>query len=125
MLPKGVYFYKGHKNPYVVRPQLNGKRIFLGYFATAEEAKSVYDNFRQKEKQHISGTKAGAAKAKIKILAKDPNFFKKIGSIGGKNSNTGGFASDKVGKDGLTGKERSVVAGAAGGRISKRKPKVV
>lgn len=49
MLPKGVLFYKGYKKPYAVRPQLNGKKYFLGYFATAEEAKNVYDNFRQKE----------------------------------------------------------------------------
>lgn len=49
MLPLGVNFYKGYKKPYVVRPQINGKRHFLGYFATSEEAKNVYDNFRQKE----------------------------------------------------------------------------
>jgi len=49
MLPTGVLFYKGYKKPYVVRPQIDGKRYFLGYFATAEEAKNVYDNFRQKE----------------------------------------------------------------------------
>ena len=50
MLPVGVYFYKNYKKPYVARPQINGKRHFLGYFATAEEAKVAYDNFRQKEK---------------------------------------------------------------------------
>lgn len=50
MLPTGVYFYKGYRKPYVARPQINGVRHFLGYFATAEEAKAVYDNFRQKEK---------------------------------------------------------------------------
>jgi hypothetical protein len=50
MLPYGVTFYKGYKKPYAVRPQVNGVRHFLGYFATAEEAKTVYDNFRQKEK---------------------------------------------------------------------------
>lgn len=50
MLPTGVSFYKGYNKPYVARPQLNGVKHFLGYFATAEEAKSAYDNFRQKEK---------------------------------------------------------------------------
>lgn len=50
MLPKGVFYHKYNKKHYIVRPQLNGKRYFLGYFATAEEAKDVYDNFRQKEK---------------------------------------------------------------------------
>lgn len=49
-LPVGVYFYKGYKKPYVARPQVKGIRYFLGYFATAEEAKNAYDNFRQKEK---------------------------------------------------------------------------
>ena len=33
---------------------------------------------------------------------------------------TGGFASEKVGKDGLTGKQRAEIAGAKGGRKSKR-----
>lgn len=50
MLPYGVFFHKGYKKPYVARPQINSKRYFLGYFATAEEAKNAYDNFRQKEK---------------------------------------------------------------------------
>ena len=33
---------------------------------------------------------------------------------------TGGFASEKVGKDGLTGRERARKYGAIGRRISKR-----
>ena len=33
---------------------------------------------------------------------------------------TGGFASEKVGKDGLTGRERARKYGAIGGHISKR-----
>lgn len=63
----------------------------------------------------MSGTKAGARKATDKILSRDPEFFRKIGSIGGANGNTGGFASDKIGADGLSGKERAVVAGRIGG----------
>lgn len=43
-----------------------------------------------------------------------------IGVEGGKVSKTGGFASAKVGKDGLTGKERASVAGSKGGKTSKR-----
>lgn len=35
---------------------------------------------------------------------------------------TGGFASMKVGDDGLTGFERARIAGEKGGRISKRGP---
>lgn len=43
-----------------------------------------------------------------------------IGSLGGKNGTTGGFASNKKGPDGLTGRQRASFAGAKGGTISKR-----
>ena len=49
--------------------------------------------------------------------------MQEIGSIGGKASNNGGFASKKIGRDGLTGAERAKRAGAVGGAVSKRKPK--
>lgn len=62
-------------------------------------------------------------KAAQKNLAKDPNFYRKIGKKGGSNGNTGGFASERVGKDGLTGQERARVVGAKGGRISRRPSK--
>jgi general stress protein YciG len=65
----------------------------------------------------MSGTKIGAAKAISKILAKDPDHFRKIGAIGG--SRTGikkGFALNR---------ERARTAGAKGGRISRRRPKIV
>ena len=65
----------------------------------------------------MSGTAEGAAKTKAKNLASDPNYYSRIGSIGGKNSSNGGFASDVVGKDGLTGRERSRIAGRIGGKI--------
>lgn len=42
------------------------------------------------------------------------------GKVGGKNGNTGGFASDIVGNDGLTGYQRAKVAGRKGGTISRR-----
>lgn len=42
------------------------------------------------------------------------------GAKGGRQSNTGGFASDKRGADGLTGRERAAIAGAKGGSISRR-----
>lgn len=41
------------------------------------------------------------------------------GAVRGK---TGGFASEKIGKDGLTGLQRAVLAGAIGGRKSRRGP---
>lgn len=70
----------------------------------------------------MAGTKAGGLKARERNLAKDPDFYKKIGAKGGRNGKTGGFASDVVGEDGLTGKERARIAGAKGGRISRRGP---
>ena len=50
---------------------------------------------------------------------------KLIASKGGKNGNTGGFASDLVGKDGLTGRQRAAVKGAIGGERSRRKSKKI
>jgi general stress protein YciG len=68
----------------------------------------------------MTGTKAGGLKARDKNLANDPLHYAKIGAKGGRNGATGGFASEKVGKDGLTGKQRAMAAGAKGGRISRR-----
>lgn len=62
----------------------------------------------------MAGTKAGgikAAKTNKKLHGK--NFYKKIGSIGGKNGHTGGFAANP---------ELAKIAGRKGGRISKRGP---
>lgn len=63
----------------------------------------------------MAGTKAGAKKAVAKILQKDPNFYAKIGAKGGKNGRTGGFAANP---------ELARIAGAKGGRISRRKKAV-
>lgn len=71
----------------------------------------------------MSGTKAGGLKARERNLEKyGPDFYKRIGAKGGRNGKTGGFASDVVGDDGLTGKERAKIAGAKGGKISRRGP---
>lgn len=59
----------------------------------------------------MAGTKAGGLKAKAKNLAKDPNFYARIGAKGGKNGTTGGFAANP---------ELARIAGAKGGRISRR-----
>lgn len=59
----------------------------------------------------MAGTKAGGLKAKAANLKKDPNFYAKIGSRGGKASNTGGFAANP---------DLARQAGAKGGRISRR-----
>lgn len=71
----------------------------------------------------MSGTLEGgkkAAKTNKKRHGKD--FYRELGRKGGKAGNTGGFASDKVGNDGLTGPERAKVAGSIGGKLSKRRP---
>lgn len=73
----------------------------------------------------MAGNAIGGRKAAAKNLAKDPNFYANIGAKGGRNSNTGGFASQVVGKDGLTGVKRARIAGAKGGRISRRRKATV
>lgn len=69
----------------------------------------------------MAGNKIGGQKAAAKNRANDPDFYAKIGAKGGKNGRTGGFASNVVGEDGLTGAQRARIAGARGGRISRRK----
>lgn len=67
------------------------------------------------------GTKAGRKKTAEKVKEKyGQDFYVEIGRKGGQNGNSGGFASGKVGKDGLTGRERAKIVGAKAGRISKR-----
>ena len=39
----------------------------------------------------MAGSKLGGIKAREKILARDPDFYKRIGQRGGQNGNTGGF----------------------------------
>lgn len=69
----------------------------------------------------MPGTKAGGLKAaQTNKEYYGDDFYKKIGAKGGENGRTGGFGSDKVGKDGLTGQERARLAGAKGGKNSKR-----
>jgi len=62
----------------------------------------------------MAGTKAGGLKAAQKNLAKDPNFYAKIGEKGGRNGHTGGFAANP---------DLARIAGAKGGRISRRTKK--
>lgn len=64
----------------------------------------------------MSGTTAGGKKSSDYLKAKfGDDFFKKIGAIGGKNGNTGGFHVNR---------ELARTAGKIGGSISKRRPKV-
>lgn len=64
----------------------------------------------------MPGTVEGGKKAAAKNLAKDPQFYKKIGAKGGANGKTGGFAANP---------DLARIAGAMGGRISRRKPQTV
>lgn len=60
----------------------------------------------------MAGTRAGAAKAKLKIKEKyGEDFYKEIGAMGGKKSRTGGFYANR---------ELAKTAGAKGGRKSRR-----
>lgn len=59
----------------------------------------------------MAGTKEGGLRARDKNLARDPDFYKRIGAIGGRNGTTGGFAANP---------ELARIAGAKGGRISRR-----
>ena len=60
----------------------------------------------------MAGTKIGGQKAAAKNLARDPLFYAKIGARGGQNGHTGGFAANP---------ELARIAGAKGGKISRRK----
>lgn len=60
----------------------------------------------------MAGTKAGGAKAAQTNKKKyGPDFYAKIGQKGGRNGHTGGFAANP---------ELAKIAGAKGGRISRR-----
>ena len=64
----------------------------------------------------MAGTKEGGQKAAAKNLARDPLFYAKIGTKGGRNGNTGGFAANP---------ELARIAGAKGGRKSRRGTKAL
>ena len=69
----------------------------------------------------MSGTREGGLKAaQTHKNRHGKDYYRDIGRVGGKNGTTGGFASDVVGTDGLTGPERARIAGAKGGKLSKR-----
>jgi hypothetical protein len=69
----------------------------------------------------MSGNKAGGVKARNTNYEKHgEDFYARIGKKGGMNGRTGGFFSNKIGKDGLTGRERARIAGRKGGLISRR-----
>lgn len=59
----------------------------------------------------MAGTRTGAAKAKATLkLIYGSDYYKRLGALGGQKGKTGGFASDEIGQDGLTGRERAKIA---------------
>ena len=70
----------------------------------------------------MPGTKIGGQKAAITIKKKyGADYYAKLGKKGGSViGKKGGFASELVGKDGLTGSERARLVGAIGGHKSSR-----
>lgn len=62
----------------------------------------------------MGGTIEGGRKARETNYKKyGPDFYRRIGSKGGQNGNTGGFAANP---------ELAKIAGAKGGSISRRRP---
>lgn len=62
----------------------------------------------------MAGTKEGARKAaQTNMTRHGSDFYRRIGRIGGQNGTTGGFYKNP---------ELAKIAGAKGGRISKRGP---
>ena len=69
----------------------------------------------------MSGNRAGGLKAaKTNKDRYGDDFFKNIGTLGGKASMGSGFGLMKVGRDGLTGPQRAKKWGAVGGALSKK-----
>lgn len=72
----------------------------------------------------MPNTKEGARKARQTLLERLGSeeavreYYRNIGRMGGQKSRGGGFASEKVGNDGLTGQERARLAGAKGGKAT-------
>lgn len=68
----------------------------------------------------MAGNREGGLKTAKTIKEKyGKDFYKKI-CRKASHPGTGGFASLKVGKDGLTGWQRAKIAGRKGGTISRR-----
>lgn len=65
----------------------------------------------------LQGGRKAAATNKLKYGS---DFYARIGKKGGSNGHFGGFASESVGKDGLTGPERAKKCGVIGGKLSRR-----
>jgi hypothetical protein len=68
----------------------------------------------------MSGTKEGGLKAAVTNKLKyGEDFYGIIGAVGGSNGHTGGFGQ------GEEGRKRARIYGAIGGKMSRRRKKVV
>jgi len=64
----------------------------------------------------MPGTSQGSKLAAQKNLANDPDYYRKLGAIGGRASNSGGFAADR---------EMARRAAAIGGTYSRKGHKLL
>ena len=64
----------------------------------------------------MAGNREGGIKSAKKILASDPDFYRKIGRIGGKKGTKGGFYADR---------NRASLPAKLGGKMSKRGHKLI
>lgn len=84
---------------------------------TEEHAKRILQldhNTRRSRDVQMSNTHAGGIKAReTNYQRHGRDFYKRIGAIGGRNGHTGGFAANPI---------LASIAGAKGGRLSKRGP---
>lgn len=68
----------------------------------------------------MPGTYEGGKRAaKANLEKHGPDFYKRIGRLGGRKGTTGGFASPKVDANGMTGQQRASHYGRIGGSNSK------
>lgn len=71
----------------------------------------------------MSGTIAGGLKVRAINLARNPNYYKDIGRIGGKRSKGGGFTNPKIaqsaGRKGSRARWAKYRAAKAAGELSK------
>lgn len=78
--------------------------------------------------QVMTNTKEGGQKFRSRMIERFGSeeayrmYMRELAHKGGKQSNTGGFASELKDKNGLTGAERASVYGRLGGRKSRRGP---
>ncbi|MCY3804561.1 MAG: hypothetical protein OXF85_01685 [Candidatus Saccharibacteria bacterium] len=74
----------------------------------------------------MAGTERGGHKAARTIRQRHGrDFYVRIGRKGGQKSRQGGFASSKIGSDGLTGLQRAKLVGSVGGTKSRRGSKTI